>query len=394
MNPTVALRVLCSDPSNDLAQTGVNGFEDPVSSRYIIPAGNRLPVGAVSMKTLPRGVRIVPLLVGLIILVVLLYKVGIRDVVGNFAIIGWGLLPVLALSVLWKGVNTYAWVLAFPPDLERPDFLTLYRVAMAGDSINNLLPTGNVGGELAKPYLLRPHIRMAESLPAILANKTMELLSGVIFIGLGVGLALFTLPLPSRLRLAIGSAVVVGGLLVGLFSYLQRKHSLSRLLTFLDRIGFEKFRLKAKADPVKRIDERLSAFYHHYPWRFLGCLSLRFLSRALGVLETWLILDLMGAEPTLATAVLFVSLPLILTTALFFVPGGVGLSEAGHTYLASLFSLGSVAGLSLALVKRCRQLFWTVVGSLLLVPLQLRASQYVPNIVPDTGSDPVPAATD
>lgn len=342
------------------------------------------------MKRIPRRVRIVPLLAGLIILGVLLYKVGIRDVISNFAVIGWSALPVLTLSVLWKGVNTCAWILAFPPNIGRPGFLSLYRVGMAGDTINNLLPTGNVGGELAKPYLLRPEIRMAESLPAILANKTMELLSGVIFVGLGVCLALFTLPLPSRLRLAIGAAVVVGGLLVSLFSYAQRKHPLSRLLTFLDRIGFEKFRLKAKADPVRHIDERLSAFYHHYPGRFLGCLSLRFLSRALGVVETWLILDLMGANPTLPTAFMLVSLPLILTTALFFVPGGIGLSEAGHTYLASLFSMGSAAGLSLALIKRCRQLFWTVVGSFLLVPLQLRASQYEPEIVPETGAEPIP----
>jgi uncharacterized protein (TIRG00374 family) len=346
------------------------------------------------MKRIPRRVRIVPLVAGLIILVFLLYKVGINEVVVNFRIIGWGVLPVLALSAIWKGVNTLAWILAFPPDVKRPSFLTLYRVGMAGDTINNLLPTGNVGGEVAKPYLLRPEIRMAESLPAILANKTMELLSGVVFVGLGVCLALFTLPLPSRLRLAIGSAVVVGGLFVGVISYVQRKHSFSRLLTFLDRIGFEKFRLKEKADPVRRIDERLSAFYHHYPGRFFGCLSLRFLSRALGVLETWFILDLMGAEPTLAMAFLLVTLPLILTTALFFVPGGVGLSEAGHTYLASLFSMGSAAGLSLALIKRCRQLLWTVVGFFLLAPLQLRASQFVPQAAPGTVPESSPAVTD
>ncbi len=74
----------------------------------------------------------------------------------------------------------------------------------------------------------------------------------------------------------------------------------------------------------------------------------------------------MGLEISLATAFLLVALPLVIDTAFFFVPGNVGTFEAGHAYLFLLLSMDPAAGLSAALVKRFRKLFWLAVGVILL----------------------------
>jgi hypothetical protein len=58
----------------------------------------------------------------------------------------------------------------------------------------------------------------------------------------------------------------------------------------------------------------------------------------------------------------------MMDTALFFVPANIGTSEAGHTYISLLLKLGPAVGLSVAIIKRFRRLFWMGVGIILLYP--------------------------
>jgi len=308
------------------------------------------------------------LALGLGLLVYLLSKVGLRAVLDQLALIGWGVVPLLSISFVWKSINVLAWSLTFPPDEARPGFWSLFRVSLAGDVVNNLLPSANLGGEMAKPYLLRSQIPMRVTFSTVIAHKTVELLAGLIMVSVGAGVAFLRLPLDRPTRLATVAALAAGAALLALFSTAQRKRPISRLVVLLERLGLRRLSLDAKREAAAGVDDSLITLYGENRPRLFACLGLRITSQVLGVFETYLILRLMGIEVSLSTALIIFALPVIVNAALFFMPGGIGTSEATHTYLGHLLNLGSAAGLSVALIKRFRRWFWVAIGALLLSP--------------------------
>jgi hypothetical protein len=69
-----------------------------------------------------------------------------------------------------------------------------------------------------------------------------------------------------------------------------------------------------------------------------------------------------GLRPTLAQAVVFESLNRVIIVAFKFVPFRLGVDEALTGALAPVLSLNPAAGVSLAVVRKVRSLFWAGVG--------------------------------
>jgi uncharacterized protein (TIRG00374 family) len=279
------------------------------------------------------------------------------------------------ISILWKCNNTAAWTLAFAPNCKRPGFWRLFRANLMGDVVSNLLPTAGLGGEVAKPYLLRSEVSVSKSLAAVVANKTMELLSGLVFASAGVGIVLYRLPLSKPVYWGLMMAVGIGGAAIVTACLVQRKHPFSRLIGWCDRLGIGRGRLDLKREAMVQVDEGLSAFYRQDRRRFFGCFTLRLGSWILGTSETYFLLQLMGAEVTFLTAMLMIALAVVIDSAFFFVPANVGTFEAGHSYVAFLLGLSPALGLSVALVKRFRRLLWMVAGVMFLVVFEPAKTQ-------------------
>jgi uncharacterized membrane protein YbhN (UPF0104 family) len=68
---------------------------------------------------------------------------------------------------------------------------------------------------------------------------------------------------------------------------------------------------------------------------------------------------MLGHPVGVAAALSIEALTLLIRSAAFFVPGGLGVQEAGIIMLGQLFGIDSSVSLSLALVKRMRE---TVMG--------------------------------
>lgn|GEM_PF-2069392 len=314
--------------------------------------------------------KALPVLLGGVLLYYLFRNIGVAEVVTHIESLGWRALLILLISVLWKGVNTAAWALSFLPDYDRPSYWQLFRVNLAGDVVNNLLPTGNLGGEVAKPYLLTSDVDRTVATSAVVACKTMEILSGLALACAGVITSLFVLPLDSRVRLGLGVALLVAATIVFLIYHYQRRGPFATAISLLNRAGLLKRGLDRKAEAAGRVDTALSAFYDRSNRsRALAILGLRIVSWTLGTTETYFLMICMGADVTFLDAFLLVSLSLLIETAFLFVPAGVGTYEAGHTYLSYLLGINPAIGLATAVAKRGRKMFWMLMG---LIALQGR----------------------
>jgi glycosyltransferase 2 family protein len=302
---------------------------------------------------------------GLTLLAITVHGFGLERALICFRSAGWWLVPLLCVSAVWKGWNTLAWIVALPTGTQRPGFLRMFRVSLGGDVLNGLLPTANVGGELAKPYFLRSEMPVAECTTGVMGSKTMELLAGQIMIVAGVIAALWVLPLSDTVRVSLTLLAMTGLGLIWFGLFAQRKEPLTRLFRLLSRFGvwFEKPQV---LDAVARIDSELALFLRFRTRRLWGCLGLRFVSLAFGVLETYLLLKLMGYDDAALPAFLLFSLGMVVDALFFFIPGSLGAMEAGTAFLFAVMGLDPGVGLSMALCKRMRKICWMTIGSVLL----------------------------
>lgn len=82
----------------------------------------------------------------------------------------------------------------------------------------------------------------------------------------------------------------------------------------------------------------------------------------INVVEAYLLLTWLGAQPTVATTVVFEGAGRLLNVFGQFVPGKVGVSEAASTAVADTLRLGAAQGLSVALARRARSMLWGLIG--------------------------------
>src|SRR5688572_18796483 len=89
------------------------------------------------------------------------------------------LLPYLVVYM----VDCLAWAQTLPLAARRIRFLTLLRIRWCGESMNNLVPSANVGGETLKVLLLRSHgITASEGATSAIVSKSSQTLAQLIFV--------------------------------------------------------------------------------------------------------------------------------------------------------------------------------------------------------------------
>ena len=91
--------------------------------------------------------------------------------------------------------------------------------------------------------------------------------------------------------------------------------------------------------------------------------------QVLAVAEVYLTLLLISPlRPTLATSLVLETVSRAITMLFKMLPMRVGVDEAGSSLFAGHLDLGATTGLTLALVRKLRLLFWSAVGLAFLVP--------------------------
>ena len=84
---------------------------------------------------------------------------------------------------------------------------------------------------------------------------------------------------------------------------------------------------------------------------------------AMAILEVYLILHFMGARISVVGACALEGLTKIINLIGVVSPGNFGTYEGGNILIVNLFGVSGTAGLTLALCRRARALFWAAVGA-------------------------------
>jgi uncharacterized membrane protein YuzA (DUF378 family) len=97
---------------------------------------------------------------------------------------------------------------------------------------------------------------------------------------------------------------------------------------------------------------------------------LNFLWHVFAVLEVYVILRFMGAGIAIGGAFVVEGLTKVINLVGALNPGNFGTYEVGNMLIAKIFGVTSTAGLTLALCRRVRTVFWAGVGVLCVLAMK------------------------
>ena len=288
--------------------------------------------------TARRIVRIAVLIAGITLFARSLRTMGVDQIVEGVGRVGWGFAVVLLLSGAREVARTLAWTRTVEGAAPLR-FLQAFRARLAGEALNTLLPMGIVLGEPTKASQVQADLPFATAFTALVVEFAFYSASLVLLFGAGVWafVVLNEVPL-GPYAMAFGAAAGVVGLIV---------LATTRWSNSLRDVVF--------------------GFASRHPEQVRAIMTLEIAYHVCAVVEVYVTLLLISpVQPTLAAAIVLETVNRVITMVFKMLPMRVGVDEVGSSLFAGRVDLSPATGLTLALVRKLRLLFWSAIGLALL----------------------------
>jgi hypothetical protein len=331
-----------------------------------------------SVKTRKKGLTpfgIIALLIGVALFVYFVKQAGVGLILEGIGRLGAGFGLVIAVSAIRPIVRALAWTLCMEAPY-RLRFRDAVRARIMGDALGNIIPfAGFLVSEPSKAALIRDRVPLAAGIPALAIESLFYSLSVTLFIFAGMTALLLSFNLPKGLRTVsiVTLVVIVFIIAVGVGLIFKRLKVISGTARVLHRRGLnEKWIEKAQA-----VEERIYGFYSRNQSRFLPIMLLECCFHLAGAMEIYVTLSFIspGQPPTFLTAFILESVNRVITVAFKFIPLRMGVDEAGTGKVSKVLQFAEATGVTLAIVRKARDVFWAGIGMILLLQrgLSLRA---------------------
>ena len=317
------------------------------------------------MKKRLRYLRPLASIASFALFVYVLRRAGITTILDGARALGAGFAWLILLSGLRHALRTAAWHASIEPGTERPGLLNLFGLRLVGEALNGATPAGPVLGESVKVWAASKCMPASSSASSVVIEN--------IIYGLGAGLfmlsgALLVLASTSRARLGVWTVVLclVASVLLPCALLRRRSPLLERLLDRLPATSRVKRFVGPYEARIKAIEAEVYDFFRTRRAAFIGILSLEFLTNVTGVAEVYLILRVTTVlHFSLLTAYLVEVTNRAVQLLLAFVPFGLGVEEGAAAETLKALGYSASQGVSLAVLRRARTIFWGALGLLL-----------------------------
>ena len=299
-------------------------------------------------------------LAGAALFTFLLVRQGAPQVGAAFASAGWAIAGVviyhLVVPVL---LDALAWWALFPKP-ERLSLWQLFWMRWIGESVSTLVPSAAVGGDVVRARLAA--LRGAP-IPTAAASVLVDITLGV-FVQIGftlLGLSLIVSVTghqgfirPTLIGAVIGVLAIIGFYVVqrlGMFRFIGKM--ISRLANADD--------WHSLVHSGQNLDEAIRRQYARRRG-VIGCCAWTAASLVLGSGEIWIALHALSLHATVVNAVILQSMVLTIRSAVFPVPGALGVQEGGYVVIGNLLGIPGDAAFALSLIARVRELILGIPG--------------------------------
>jgi putative membrane protein len=290
----------------------------------------------------------------------LLIHQGAPHVIAAFASAGWWIAAVaiyhLAVPVL---LDATAWWVLFPKS-ERLSLWQLFWMRWIGESVSTLVPSATVGGDVVRARLAALcGAPIPTAAASVLVDITLGVFVQIVFTLLGLGLIVAVtggqgFVRPTLIGAVIGVFAIIGFYVVqrlGMFRFIGK--IISRLANAED--------WHSLMHSGHSLDQAIRRLYARRSG-VIGCCASTATSFLLGSGEVWIALHALGLHATLINAVILQSMVLAIRSAVFPVPGALGVQEGGYVVVGNLLGIPGDAAFALSLIARVRELILGIPG--------------------------------
>jgi len=293
------------------------------------------------------------------LLIVLLVREGAGQVGLAIARSGWGLLAITIYHLAQTLSDSAGWLVLIPKE-NRVRLSRGLILNWIGESINNLLPTARVGGDIVIARLAAMWgMPLRTATAAIIVDVTIGIVTKVFYI---VAAAILLVAATGRSDLARPAlvAVVTGTLAVSGF-YAAQRMGIFRLSAMLASRLARSPGWNSLVQGGEAIDQTIRVLYARRGG-VAACYLFWVLSWIIASGEIWIALRVLGLRPSFSTAVILESGSLAIRGAAFLVPGALGVQEGGYILLGNLLGISGDMALALSLLRRVRELALGIPG--------------------------------
>lgn len=300
-----------------------------------------------------RSARLITILGGILGAILFYFSIrsaGVGDIADGIRRVGWGLLFILAAGGIRLFIRAECWRLCMGTPVGMTQALLAF---VAGDAVGNVTPLGLLASEPTKVLLTRHHLATREAAASLALENLVYAASVVAMIGVGILALLVEIDIPAAWRW-IGVVAIVamaaGALVVSRLMQGTWEHSRGARPRWRERLS--SMRLSVIG---------YSASNRSRLWR---AFALDLLFHATAVVEIYVTLEwlVVATGVTWTQAIVFEALNRVITVAFKFVPFRIGVDEALSGALAPVLAIDPAAGVTLAVVRKIRNLFWSGVG--------------------------------
>ena len=299
----------------------------------------------------------------------LVYSVGLDSVLEGITKIGIGGFLILQLIYFLRIVfRATAWRLSVyaPYKLDTKDTIP---AVIIGEAMSSMIPLGILVSGTAKAVAVRHRIPLVVGLSSIATENLFYSIITGIFICLGSVVFLRNFELADAWVWTIDT--LIAGIIIFMIAIviivIKQWHFASNFCEWLYKRNIGKRFLESGRLQVRLFENLIYGFYRRYPKRFLPILICQVAFHLLGILEALFILSrLRDAFPSFYTAFLLESMSRLISVTFKFVPFVIGIDEAGAQFITETLAVGAGVGVTLAIIRKGRIIFWSAIGLILI----------------------------
>jgi hypothetical protein len=305
------------------------------------------------------------LVLGISLLVYMLNRIGPAAVWKQVQAVGWGLALIIILGGLSQLIKTCAWRQTFACDISALSWSRSIGAQLVSDAAGQLGFAGKLLGEGLRVSLLGSAVPLANGISSSAIDGGLHAFTAVVVTVLGITATLLLAPLYGRWRIyaCLLAVVLIAVVVISAVAIARGWQLMGNAARQIARLPRLRKLVTATLPVIDSAEHNLLTFYREEPASFWASLLLNLLWHAMAILEVYLILRFMGSGVGVVSAIALEGLTKVINLVGALSPGNLGTYEGGNMLIANLFGVTGTAGLTLALCRRARAIFWAAVGA-------------------------------
>lgn len=314
-----------------------------------------------------------------------IYNVGYEVILNGIAKIGFdGFAVILFLYLLKLSVRATAWRFSVH-DPYKLDFKDTLPAVIIGEALSSIIPLGILVSGTAKAVAVRKKVPLVVGLSSIATENLFYSLVTALFICFGSIAFLREFQVEPTIVYMLDFVIgfIIFCVIVGVLIVVFQVYWASNLCNWFYNRKFFTGILEKGRGQVREFEGLIFGFYRKYPRRFFPLCFLQVLFHSLGIVEVWFILSRISENaPALSTAFFLETINRLITIVFKLIPFLVGVDEAGAEFIVETLSVGVGIGVTLAIIRKGRTIFWSSIGMILIIKrgLSFREIKEVGNI--------------